>query len=324
MPFFDMPLEQLQTYQPPRTEAPDFDQFWAETLDAARKHSLNAIFTPYDSGMKLVDMYDVTFNGYGGQPIKGWYLRPAGVTNALPCVVEYIGYGGGRGLPTNWLFWSIAGYAHLVMDTRGQGSAWSNGDTPDIPDGANPSFPGFMTQGIFSPQTYYYRRVYTDAVRAIEAARSREDVDGSRILVTGGSQGGGITIAAAALVPDVAACMPDVAFLCHFRRATTMIDTSPYNEIARFLQVHRQQEERVFNTLSYFDGMNLAARIKSPSLFSAALMDMICPPSTIFAAYNQITAPKEMRVYNFNGHEGGGSDHAIEKLKFAQTIVGNF
>lgn len=321
MPFFDMPLEQLQTYQPPRTETPDFDSFWQETLAAARQHPLNATFEPVETGMRLIEAYDVTFNGYGGQPIKAWYIRPAGESAPLSCVVEFIGYGGGRGAPTEHLFWAAAGYAHLVMDTRGQ-AASRRGDTPDQPDAANPFYPGFMTQGVHSPQTYYYRRVYTDAVRAIEAARSRADVDPTKIIVTGGSQGGGITIAASALMPDVALAMPDVPFLCHFYRATTIVDTMPYHEITRYLMVHRHLEKEVYHTLSYFDGLNLAARIKAPTLFSVALMDTICPPSTIFAAYNQITAQKEIRVYNFNGHEGGGHDHTQEKLKFARRMIG--
>ena len=97
--------------------------------------------------LTLVDTYDVTFNGYAGQPIKGWFIVPKNVRSVLPCVVEYIGYGGGRGLPHEWLEWANAGYAHFVMDTRGQGSNWRTGDTPDLEvDGGNPQIPGFMTR----------------------------------------------------------------------------------------------------------------------------------------------------------------------------------
>ena len=104
-------------------------------------------------------------------------------------MVEYIGYGGGRGFPTDWLLWSSAGYAHLVMDTRGQGSAWRNGDTPDAaPDGGNAHFPGFMTQGVLDPKTYYYRRVFVDGVRAVEAARSHPAIDAARIALTGAAR----------------------------------------------------------------------------------------------------------------------------------------
>lgn len=322
MSFFDFPLEQLTVYKPDRSEPADFDAFWTETLAEARQHPLDPVFERVDLGLRQVEVYDVTYSGYGGQRIKGWYLRPAGVSGPLPCVVRYIGYGGGRNSPLQWLTWPAAGYAAFVMDTRGQGSVWSPGDTPDLPDGANPFSPGFMTQGVLNPRTYYYRRVFTDAARAIEAARSREDVDGAKIAVEGGSQGGGIAIAAAALVPDIGAAMPDVPFLCHFRRAVGLTNTYPYQEIVQYLVAHRDHEERVFSTLDYFDGVNLAARITAPCLFSTALMDETCAPSTVFAAYNQINAPKDIRVYKYNGHEGGALFQAETQIAWLQQRFG--
>jgi cephalosporin-C deacetylase len=177
-----------------------------------------------------------------------------------------------------------------------------------------------MTRGILDPQHYYYRRVFTDAVRAVEAARSHADVDAARIAVTGGSQGGGITIAAAGLIPEVVAAMPDVPFLCHYRRAVEIEDTYPYKEIQDFCHTHRDKVETVFNTLSYFDGMNFAARAKAKTLFSAGLMDKVCPPSTVYAAFNHWTGEKEIRVYPYNGHEGGGSYQTMEKLQFIKGI----
>lgn len=324
MPFFDMSLEQLQVYKPERSEPDDFDQFWKDTLFDARQHAINATFEPVDYGLKTVQVFDVTFAGFEGQSIKGWFLLPANTTKSLPCVVEYIGYGGGRGFGFNWLLWASAGYAHLVMDTRGQGSMWQHGDTPDLHEGGNPQVPGFMTAGILDPKTYYYRRVYTDAVRAVEAAASHELVDKDHIAVTGGSQGGGITIAVSGLMPDdVHIAMPDVPFLCHFRRAVGQTDKHPYQEIVHFLKTHRDKEEQVFTTLDYFDGMNLAARSKAQALYSTGLMDMTCPPSTVFAAYNHVEAPKAIKVYRFNEHEGGNQHHTLEKLNFLNSVWGD-
>jgi cephalosporin-C deacetylase len=322
MAFFDMSLEDLQVYKPERSEPADFDAFWKATLEEARQYPLNPRFERVDYGLTTVETYDVTFSGYGGQPIKGWYLRPAGEKKQLPCVVEFIGYGGGRNFPISWLTWPSAGLAFLVMDTRGQGSNWSHGDTPDLPDGANPFTPGFMTQGVLDPKHYYYRRLFTDGVRAVETVRSRDDVDASRIAVTGGSQGGGITIAVSALVPDVAVSMPEVPFLCHFRRAVGLTDTNPYAEIVKYISVHRDKEEQVFNTLDYFDGVNFAARIKARSLYSTAMMDIICPPSTVFAAYNHLDAPKDIKVYRYNVHEGGGLHHKVGMIKFLKDLWG--
>jgi cephalosporin-C deacetylase len=312
----------LKNYRPERYEPADFDSFWQSTLTEARVYPLNAQFEPVDYGLKAQETFDVTFAGFGGQPIKGWLLLPRQCSGRLPCIVEYIGYGGGRGFPTDWLLWTSVGYAHLIMDTRGQGSAWQKGDTPDNGAGGNPFHPGFMTQGVLDPHTYYYRRVFTDAVRAVEAARAHPSINPQLIAVTGGSQGGGITIAAAALIPDIQIAMPEVPFLCHYRRATELVDTYPYQEISNYLNSHRDQVDQVFHTLSYFDGVNLATRAEAASLFSAGLMDMVCPPSTVYAAFNYWNGPKQMRTYTYNGHEGGGDFHTIEKIKFVQRMWG--
>jgi cephalosporin-C deacetylase len=147
-------------------------------------------------------------------------------------------------------------------------------------------------------------------------------VDPSRVAVTGASQGGGITVAVSGLVPDIAVAMPDVPFLCHYRRAIGLTEQHPYAEIVQYLSVHRDREDTVFNTLSYFDGVNFAARSRAQALYSTSLMDMICPPSTVFAAYNQVQAPKEIRVYTFNEHEGGGDHHTLEKVRFLRQLWG--
>jgi cephalosporin-C deacetylase len=317
MPFFDLPLEQLETFKPARVEPADFDVFWQSTLSEARVFPLEASFEPVAPEIKTLEIFDVTYNGFAGQPIKAWLVLPKHREGKLPCVVEYIGYGGGRGLPIDHLGFSSAGFAFLIMDTRGQGTTWREGHTPDIEtEPGNAQFPGFMTRGILKPSSYYYRRVFTDAVRAIEAARAHPAVDASRIAVTGASQGGGISIAVAALESSVKLCLPDVPFLSCIRRATEMIDTHPYVEISNYLKSHRTHLETVFNTLSYFDGVNFAARAKSRALFSVGLMDTICPPSTVYAAYNHWNAEKEIRVYPYNNHEGGQTVQMLEKIKF--------
>ena len=323
MAFYDLSLEELQVYKPQRSEPADFDAFWAQTLAEARSVKTPAQFTEVDCGLKTLRAYDVTFPGFAGQPIKGWYLLPRDAKKALPCIVEYIGYGGGRGFVTDRLYWASLGYAHFIMDTRGQGSTWSQGDTPDIdPEGTGPQTPGFCTKGITDPKKAYYRRLNTDAVRAVDAACSAPQVDVQRIAVNGGSQAGGLSIAVAGLEPRVAACMPDVPFMCHIRRATQITDNDPYAEIATYCRVHRDQVELVMHNLDYFDGVNFAARAHARALFSVGLMDQTCPPSTVFAAYNHYAGPKDIRIYTYNYHEGGAAFQDQEKAKFLKELWG--
>jgi cephalosporin-C deacetylase len=172
------------------------------------------------------------------------------------------------------------------------------------------------------PKTYYYHRVFIDAVRAVEAAKAYPAVDAGRIAVTGGSQGGGITVAVGGLEPSVSVVMPDVPFLCHYRRATEITDAAPYSEIAKYCKAHRDKIDTVFNTLAYFDGVNFAARSNGRGFFSVALMDLTCPPSTIFAAYNHFAGPKDIRIYRYNDHEGGGNYQTVEKVKFLTELWG--
>jgi cephalosporin-C deacetylase len=232
-------------------------------------------------------------------------------------VVKFIGYGGGRELPYQHLLMSAAGYATLVMDTRGQGSAWSPGTTPD-PDLAPSTgqHPGFLTRGVSDPRTYYYRRLIADAVRAVECAAAHPAIDASRIAVHGGSQGGGVSLATAALSSQVSALLAHVPFLCHFRRASEITDAMPYGEIGKYLKTRRNEVDTTFRTLSYFDGMNFASRTTAPALFSVALMDTVCPPSTVFAAHNHYAGPKQIAVWPYNEHEGGEMFQDREDLAF--------
>jgi cephalosporin-C deacetylase len=176
-----------------------------------------------------------------------------------------------------------------------------------------------MTRGVLSPHDYYYRRVYTDAVRALDVLRGHPDVDGDRLAVTGGSQGGGISLAVSALAGGVRAVLPDVPFLCDFPRATRVAPGDPYGEIVRYLKAHRDHVDAVFRTLSYFDGAVLGRRSTAPALFSVALMDEICPPSTVFAAYNAYGGPKEIKVYPFNDHEGGEAFQQREQVAWLRS-----
>lgn len=329
MAHFDLPLEELERYQPHVAEPDDFDAFWSATLAEARGTDLAARTEPVDNRLALVDSYDVTFAGAGGSPVRAWLHVPAGSREPLPTVVQFLGYSRGRGLPHTSTLWAQAGWAHLVMDTRGQG--WRTGGpdgTPDAsPDAGQPHASGFMTAGVLDPATYYYRRVYTDAVRLLELTQDHPLLDADRVVVTGASQGGGITLAAAGLAPlagiELRGAAPDVPFLCHFARAVTLVDTDPYREVTRYLAGWRDRVEQVFRTLSYVDGVNFARRARTPGLFSVGLMDQTCPPSTVYAAYNHYGHDdKQIRVYPFNDHEGGEEHQTLAQLEwFAERFA---
>lgn len=302
----DLTLNELATYRPAVREPGDFDTFWQATLAECRSFDLDVRavrrVTPYTT----VDVFDVSYSGFAGDRINAWFTKPRGVEGALPTVVEFIGYNGGRGLAGDALQWPSAGYAHLYVDTRGQGAGWGDGGATGDPHGSPSSIPGFMTRGIADPATYFYRRVFADGVRAVEAARSLPGVDAQRVAVHGISQGGGISLAVAGLVPDVFAVLADVPFLCNFERGMELSGSDPFAEITRYLAVHRNQATQVLSTLAYFDAVNFAKRATAPALFSVALMDQICPPSTVYTAFNQYRGePKQIVNYPYNDHEGG-------------------
>jgi cephalosporin-C deacetylase len=320
MPLWDLSLTELESYAPEVAEPDGFDDFWAQTLEQTRSHDLAASFEAAATELRALTSFDVTFAGYGGHPIRAWLHLPANADpdEQLPAVVQFQGYGGGRGLPHEHILFALAGYAHLVVDNRGQGSGWTVGDTPD-PVGSGPSQPGFMTRGITDPHDHYYRRLLTDATRAVEAVRAHPLVDPARVAISGGSQGGAMALSVAAFMPDVCAAMIDVPFLCHVARGIELADTDPYAEVTRYLKVHRTREQALA-TLSFFDGVNFARRARVPALFSVGLMDTVCPPSTVYAAYHAYAGPKHMAVYHENDHEGGGPVHDALKLRWLRTL----
>jgi cephalosporin-C deacetylase len=348
MPLSDLPLPQLSAYTSAVQEPGDFRDFWDSTLREERARPLAVTFEPVENHLQVIDTFDVTFAGFGGAPIKAWLHLPANLPAdaALPAVVQYAGYSGGRGLVNQDTRWAQAGYAHLLMDTRGQGYGVHAGDTADPhPSAGEVAYAGQMTRGISSKDTYYYRRVFVDAFRAVEAVQAHPAVDASRIILSGGSQGGGMTLAVAGLapgrLPGVIAALPDVPFLQDFPRSVDLASRGPYPEVAGFLARHRDREDHVLAVLNYFDGVHLGKYAQVPALFSVALMDDICPPSTVFAAYNAYGtassqpgagpggisagsathAAKEIEVYRYNNHEGGQEHQWIKQLCYVRDLL---
>lgn len=349
MPTVDLPLDQLRTYVSNALEPADFDAFWQDTVTAAQAFPLDAVFTPAENLLPVIDSFDASFSGFGGDRIKAWLHLPAGAGIAdnpagsrgapgagrLPVVVQFIGYSGGRGLVQQDTRWAQAGYAHLIMDTRGQGYGGILGETPDPhPSAGAVSYPGLMTRGLTSPEEYYYRRLYVDAFRAIEAAKAAPGVDPQRVVLAGMSQGGGLALAAAGLaagrLDGIRAVLTDVPFLQDFTRALSLAARGPYAELVAFLARHRDRSAQALEVLNYFDGVHLARRATAPALYSVALLDDVCPASTVFASYNSYgtgaatgpeTVPaKSIEVYPFNNHEGGDEHQWVRQLHYLREL----
>ena len=309
-------LTELETYKPTLTKAPDFEEFWSSSLKLYPQS--DAVLVQISSPIKTIVIFDVTIAGFNGDPIKGWYLLPKNLSGKNPLITIFEGYGGGRGEAIEWLFWPSAGDPTLVMDTRGQGGGHRRGETPDGNYPRPSQSSGFMTAGINNPNDYYYRRVFVDAVAFTVAGSKLPNVDPNRIITTGASQGGGISLAAASLNPKVYAVMADVPFLCHFERAIEMTDDYPYQEIANYFRIHRGDIKNSLNTLSYFDCMNLVTKAKAKALISAGLHDPICPADTIFAMRNHYAGEVETTIWQFNRHEGGGAENLMTQAKWLE------
>jgi cephalosporin-C deacetylase len=324
VPLYDLPLEELRRHRCVAPKPEGLESFWASALAAARSQALEPTVTPYEPGTyRALAAFDVTFSGADGDPVRAWYLRPAAAGDApLPCRVTFIGYGGGRDLPAAHALYPACGYAAFVMDTRGQGGTWSSGATADRGAGTSgPEHPGVMTRGVASPDTYYYRRLYIDAARAVDTAASLPGVDPERIATAGASQGGALALAAAALRPElVALCHADVPFLCDIERGMDLAWEPPYTELVEYLSVNPDLEESVRTTVRHVDNALLATRIRARTRISVGLRDTCTPPSTVFAAYNAIDAPKEIAVFPYSGHQPPTSNAERQLADFVDAF----
>ena len=318
--YSDLPFDQLVRYENPRPVPHDFDEFWQRTLAEHGSAPVDVVAEPYDAELDTIEVHDVTFAGYDAHPIRGWLLLPRQRPAPPPVIIEYLGYGGGRGVPIESLAYSAAGFAHFIMDTRGQGATTRAGDTAD-PGPTTSAIPGSMTKGITDREQYYFRRLYVDAVRAVDAVAALPDIDASRPVVTGRSQGGALSLVVAGLRDDIAVTVPHVPFLATWERALALSNREPMHEIVRWMKTHRGEVDQALNTLDYFDAGHFGARASCPGSFSVALMDGVCPPSTVYAAYNAYRGPKEITVYRYNDHEGGGPEDQYRTIRQARNVT---
>ncbi|HHV94872.1 MAG TPA: acetylxylan esterase [Clostridiaceae bacterium] len=314
--YVDRVSKELFSYMPPLTKRPDFDEFWEETKKKAYSVPLDPKREVYDYPCDNVTVYKISYNGFDTTRINGWFIVPTFMNkDKYPCLIHYHGYGGNMGRPAAYMQWVLMGVAVLAVDCRGQ-----NGATGD-----NASYSGGSTQavackGILNKEEYYFRAVYMDCVKAIDFAVAQEEVDDKRIIIEGGSQGGALGMAVCALDDRPCLAMVDVPSNSDLVRRVEGAHGA-FKNVTEYLKAHPYDTDRVFETLSYFDTMNMADKIKCKVLASVGLKDETCPAIMYMATYNRIKSEKEIRIYPFNGHEGGNVVHNEIKLKFLSDFL---
>ncbi len=302
MAMVDMPLSELLKYQGQSPRPRDFDKFWEKSLKEVSKLKSDIELVPLKHPSPIAEVYDLYFTGTGGSRIHALFLKPKKITKPVPAVVEFHGYSGNCGSITSKLSYVAMGYAVASLDCRGQG-----GKSEDLGGVKGTTLRGHIIRGIESPETLLFRQIYMDCAQLVKIVMEMKCVDAGRIATNGGSQGGGLSVAAAALVPEVACCVSCFPFLSDYKRVWNMDCSGAYEEIREYFRRHdplHKKEEEFFNTLGYIDIQNLAERIKAPVMMSVGMRDTVCPPSTIYATFNKIKSPKNMLVYHDFGHEG--------------------
>lgn len=273
------------------------DEFWSEV-----RHELEAV--PMDAEMELVDpgldrlvnTWRVTMTGLGGVRIRAFLSVPALDADAhpLPAVLYTPGYGGDTPHTAMQGLCYDGRICLLTVYPRGQGESaqyWQ------VPEGLTK-----LTMGLDDPMKQYYRAGYADCLRAIDCLCSRSEIDSERIGVVGLSQGGGLTLATAALDDRVRVAVAHEPFLCNYRVAVETATTGPYLELMDYFRQHPEQRQQGLDTLGWFDPLNLAPMIDCPTFITIGLSDTTCPPETIRPVYERIETLKGVVEIPGAGH----------------------
>ncbi len=287
----------LESFQVDLTAPPDFNDFWRANCEKVDRHDLNVQSAAIPYPLEGVAVRDTVFTGLDGTAVKAWViLPPAARKSKAPAMVWYHGGGGSRFRPYEHLRWVAAGFAVVAMDFRQQG-----GETGSATSLTRCGAQSFIVMNVEDHRSYFLYHAWTDALLCLRLAMSIPEIDAGRVAVGGSSQGGGTALAMAALNGQVAACIADVPSYCWWdKRIVTQ--TASGGELAAFLRRYPHKMEQVYRTMSYFDVMNFAGRIRCPTLVSCGLDDEAVPPECIFAAYNRISAEKEIEIYPFGRH----------------------
>lgn len=315
MPLLDKPLDELRTYKGINPKPADFDQYWARALSELDATDPKPELIPVDVlGAKGVETFDLFFTGVGGARIYAKYLRPAQPAAPGPGLLLFHGYSGNSGDWADKLSYVGQGMSVAGMDCRGQG-----GRSEDPGGVRGNTQTGHFIRGLGdSPDKLLFRQIFLDTVQLARVLAGFPEV--SDLACMGGSQGGALAIACAALEPRIKRCVSIYPFLSDFKRVWEMdLAKDAYAELRSYLRLFdplHESEDEIFNTLGYIDVHHLAPRIKARVLMALSLMDNICPPSTQFAVFNNLTSEKQAKIFPDYGHEWlpGFADRAFRFL----------
>ncbi len=316
MPLIDKPLEELKTYTGRNPRPEDHDAYWERALAEMRSVDPAVERRPAEFQTPFAECFDLYFTGVRGARLHAKYLRPKERSAPAPAVVEFHGYTGNSGDWAGKLAWPASGYAIAALDVRGQG-----GLSTDPGGVIGTTHHGHIIRGLEDePDHLLFRHIFLDTAQLAGIVMGLDEVDETRVGAQGGSQGGALTLACAALEPRIKRAAPRFPFLCDYQRVWEMdLAKAAYQELSTFFRRHDPTHARIdewWRRLGYIDVQHLAPRIKADVLLAVGLMDTVCPPSTQFAAYNKITSPKDLVIYPDFGHESlpGFDDRAYQFL----------
>lgn len=293
--------EQIRTF----TEMPsDFSTFWKKALKSARAVDFQPeYFDVPDASNNEMKTSLVRLRVGKDKWIYGYLTRPLD-GKQHPVVLVPPGAGSSKIFPSD--YFPKHGMIYMKIEIHG--------NDPRLPDAeyatvCKAASEGYERRDISEKDSYYYKNVYVGCARAVDFLCSLPDWDGKNVIVTGGSQGGALTLITAALNEKVTMCAPFYPALCdlqgfrHDRAGGWPKFFSRYYNNGSV----GVSEEKASETLSYFDVVNFARTVKVPVFMSWGYSDDTCSPTSVWAAWNEILAPKEKDITPTSGHWRFGS-----------------
>ncbi|SJZ76787.1 cephalosporin-C deacetylase [Pilibacter termitis] len=297
-------LTKLENYKGTGNKPDDFEQYWDTALAELAEFPLNYELEEIEFHSNVARAYHLWFTSPDGARIHAQLLTPKETAGKkFKGLLQFHGYHGDSGDWVDKIGAVAEGFVVAALDARGQG-----GLSEDNTKTSGGVLKGLIIRGMEEGcDNLYYKRVYLDCAHIAKILMAFDFVDETRIFAQGASQGGALTVACAALVPQIKKIIATYPFLCDYRKAFNLgAQTSAFEEIPYWFQfrdpLHKREEE-IFNTLSYIDLQHLAPRIKAEVVWVMGMQDTIVPPETQLSAYNNITSKKRLIALPEYGHE---------------------